>query len=124
MFAKKGKYEDSLNRMKESIEILERLEEDDELPRTCANAGASAFYVNLDESLKWHEKSLILFLRGDDVDAMSKGEVTEELPFRQNATGIRGATIGKLTPIGWSFIYFLLLIFSIQYWVCKWTEYC
>lgn len=67
MLGKKGRFEDSLKKMKESIQILEKLEDYDELPRAYGNAGATAFYIDLDESLRWHEKSMEMANRNGDL---------------------------------------------------------
>ncbi|MFQ5885416.1 MAG: tetratricopeptide repeat protein [Thermoplasmata archaeon] len=67
ILSRKGKYKDSLKKMKESIATFERLGEDDELPRAYSNAGATAFYIDLDESLEWHEKSMKMANRNNDL---------------------------------------------------------
>jgi tetratricopeptide (TPR) repeat protein len=58
IMAKEGRYADSYSRFKESIETFERLEEVDELPRAYANAGSSTYFIDVEESLKWHEKCI------------------------------------------------------------------
>ncbi|MEE9223186.1 MAG: tetratricopeptide repeat protein [Thermoplasmata archaeon] len=67
MYGKKGSYKDSMETIKESIRTFEELEQYDELPRAYANAGATAFYIDLDEALKWHEKSMETANRNSDL---------------------------------------------------------
>lgn len=67
MYGKKGTYKDSLETIKESIRTFEELEQYDELPRAYANAGATSFYIDLDEALKWHEKSMETANRNSDL---------------------------------------------------------
>jgi tetratricopeptide (TPR) repeat protein len=58
VFAQEGKYRESLRMFESSIKTYEKLDETDELPRAYTCAGSSAFYLDLDESLKWHEKCI------------------------------------------------------------------
>lgn len=67
ILAKKGGYKDSLEKFKESIKTFERLDEADELPRAYTSAGASAFYLDIDESLEWHEKCMDVSRKVGDI---------------------------------------------------------
>lgn len=58
VLARRGRYEESLEKFRESIETFERLDEAEELPRAYTSAGASAFYLDIDEALEWHEKCM------------------------------------------------------------------
>jgi tetratricopeptide (TPR) repeat protein len=73
MYGKKGRYNDSLEKIIESVQTLEKLEEYEELPRAYANAGATAFYIDLDEALNWHEKSLETASRNSDLRMQGYG---------------------------------------------------
>ncbi len=73
ILALQGKCEESLKRFKESIEIFERLDEVDELPRAYTSAGSSAFYLDVNESLKWHEKCVKLAKTIGDVRMLGYG---------------------------------------------------
>ncbi|MFQ6128699.1 MAG: tetratricopeptide repeat protein [Thermoplasmata archaeon] len=100
MLAKKGKYRDSLKRIEESIATFERLEEDDELPRAYANAGSSTFFIDIDESLKWHERSMEMAIRNSDLRILGhclcnvsgclnkKGEPRKALEYLEEASMI------------------------------------
>lgn len=73
ILAKKGRYKESLGKFMESIEIFERLNELDELPRAYTSAGASAFYIDIDQSLEWHEKCIEFSKRIGDVIMLGYG---------------------------------------------------
>ncbi|MCK4444775.1 MAG: tetratricopeptide repeat protein [Thermoplasmata archaeon] len=100
MLARKGKYKESLKKMKESAAAFEKLGEDDELPRAYANLGATAFYINLDESVKWHQKSIDMAIRISDLRILGhslcniagcmnqKGEPKKALDYLERALQI------------------------------------
>ncbi|MFQ6061369.1 MAG: tetratricopeptide repeat protein, partial [Thermoplasmata archaeon] len=73
VLGRKGRYEESLERFKESIETFERLDAFDELPRAYTNAGASAYGLDIGESLGWHEKCVKLARQTGDVRMLGTG---------------------------------------------------
>ena len=73
VLAQKGNYKESLKRFKESIEAFERLDEVGELPRAYTCAGSSAFYIDIDESIRWHEKCIRLARDLGDVRMLAYG---------------------------------------------------
>jgi tetratricopeptide (TPR) repeat protein len=73
VLAKKGRYKESQERFEESVETFEKLDEVEELPRAYTSAGASAFYIDVDESLGWHEKCIELSRRIGDVIMLGYG---------------------------------------------------
>ncbi|TET89930.1 MAG: tetratricopeptide repeat protein [Methanomassiliicoccales archaeon] len=73
ILAKRGEHEKSLKKFMESVETFERLDEVEELPRAYTSAGASAFYVDVDESLGWHEKCIALSRMIGDVVMLGYG---------------------------------------------------
>ncbi|MFQ6107539.1 MAG: tol-pal system YbgF family protein [Thermoplasmata archaeon] len=73
ILAKRGEYEKSLRKFMESIETFEKLNEVEELPRAYTSAGASAFYVDVDKSLEWHEKCIELSRMIGDVVMLGYG---------------------------------------------------
>ncbi|MFQ6107015.1 MAG: tetratricopeptide repeat protein [Thermoplasmata archaeon] len=73
VLGRRGRYEESLERFKESIETFERLDEIDELPRAYTSAGASAFSLDVGESLGWHEKCVKLARMTGDVRMLGTG---------------------------------------------------
>jgi tetratricopeptide (TPR) repeat protein len=100
MLARRGKYKDSLKKMEESVAEFEKLGEYDELPRAYANLGATAFYINLDESVKWHKKSIDLATQNSDLRILGhslcniagcmnqKGEPKKALEYLERAVEI------------------------------------
>jgi tetratricopeptide (TPR) repeat protein len=73
ILAKKGRYEESLKKFEESVETFEKLDEVEELPRAYTSAGASSFYMDVDDSLTWHEKCIELSRRIGDVIMLGYG---------------------------------------------------
>lgn len=73
ILAKKGRYEESLKKFERSVETLEKLDEVEELPRAYTSAGASSFYIDVDDSLGWHEKCIELSRRIGDVILLGYG---------------------------------------------------
>ena len=73
ILAKKGRYEESLGKFEQSVETFEKLDEVEELPRAYTSAGASSFYLDVDESLGWHEKCIDLSRRIGDVIMLGYG---------------------------------------------------
>lgn len=102
MLAREGKYEDSLKVMKESVVTFETLGLQDELPRAYANVGASAFPIDLDESIGWHTKSMDAATRNSDLRMLGhslvnlagcmnrKGELKKALDYLERASEISG----------------------------------
>lgn len=120
ILAKKGRYGDSLIKFKESIETFERLDEVDELPRAYTSAGASAFYLDVDESLKWHEKCIEVSRKVGDVIMFGYGlsnaagchnkkkETKKALQYLEKAweifegLGQKDMMVGVNIQIGWA----------------------
>ena len=73
VLAKRGRYKESLSKFEESVETFEKLDEVEELPRAYTSAGASSFYIDVDESLGWHEKCIALSRRIGDVIMLGYG---------------------------------------------------
>lgn len=73
ILGRRGRYEESLEEFRESIETFERFDEVDELPRAYTSAGASAFSLDIDESLGWHEKCVKLAKQTGDVRTLGIG---------------------------------------------------
>lgn len=73
ILAKKGRYEESLKKFEESVETFKKLDEVEELPRAYTSAGASSFYIDVDESLRWHEKCIELSREIGDVIMLGYG---------------------------------------------------
>jgi len=73
VLAKEGKYRESLARFKESVEAFERMNELDELPRAYTCAGSSAFYLDVDEAIEWHQKCIDLARETGDLRMLGQG---------------------------------------------------
>ncbi len=73
VFAQEGKYRESLRMFESSIKTYERLGETDELPRAYTCAGSSSFYLDIDESIEWHEKCIDLAKDIGDVRMLAYG---------------------------------------------------
>ncbi|UCD92858.1 MAG: tetratricopeptide repeat protein [Methanobacteriota archaeon] len=58
ILGKKGEYEKSYLEMKKAVRDLEESNALDELPLGYANLGATAFFLNVDEAMKWFRKSI------------------------------------------------------------------
>ena len=100
MLAREGSYENSLKILEESVTAFEKLGQDDELPRAYANAGATAFYIDLDESIRWHTKSMDAAVGNSDLRMLGyslmnlagcmnkKGELKKALDYLERASEI------------------------------------
>ncbi len=58
ILGKKGQYEKSYREMIKAIRILEGSDALEELPLGYANLGATSFFLDNDEAIEWHEKSV------------------------------------------------------------------
>ncbi len=58
MLARKGEYEESLKQLRGAVRTFKKLEEMDELALAYGNLGSSSFFVDVDQALKCHEKSM------------------------------------------------------------------
>jgi adenylate cyclase len=56
--AKKSQYEDSIFAFKKAIEILEKIQDLSELSKAYENLGATYTYVDVDEAIKYHNKTI------------------------------------------------------------------
>jgi tetratricopeptide (TPR) repeat protein len=73
VLAKEGKYDQSLKRFKQSIDVFEKADELEELPRAYTCAGSSAFYMDVDEAIGWHQRCIDLSRRIGDVRMLAQG---------------------------------------------------
>ena len=58
ILGKKGQYEKSYREMIKAIRVLEDSDSLEELPLGYANLGATSFFLDNDEAIEWHEKSI------------------------------------------------------------------
>jgi tetratricopeptide (TPR) repeat protein len=58
ILGKKGQYEKSYGEMTRAIRVLEESKAMEELPLGYANLGATSFFLDNDEAIGWHEKSI------------------------------------------------------------------
>ncbi|MCK5605208.1 tetratricopeptide repeat protein [Candidatus Pacearchaeota archaeon] len=66
ILSKKGLHKDAAKLMKKAVNIFEKLDHKDELPKAYANLGSTTFFIHIDEALKWHLKCIeISELEGD-----------------------------------------------------------
>ena len=72
-YAKKGQYAESIELLKESINILEKTEDLDELAKANTNLGSTYFYVDMDESIRWHEKCIEISTEIGDIRMLGYG---------------------------------------------------
>jgi tetratricopeptide (TPR) repeat protein len=58
VFAQKGFYQKSIKQLKRAVEIFEKHEIENELPMAYTCLGSSAFYIDINEALQWHERCI------------------------------------------------------------------
>jgi len=73
ILARKGRYEEAIENMEKAVEIFERLKSIEDLPRAYTNLGATEFYINIDNAIKWHEKCLKISEKEGNVRMLGYG---------------------------------------------------
>jgi len=71
--ANEGKYRESLKEFMASIDVFEKMDEVDELPRAYTCAGSSTFYLDADEAIGWHQKCIEISRRTGDLRMLGHG---------------------------------------------------
>jgi tetratricopeptide (TPR) repeat protein len=58
IFGRRGQYKESYRELMKALQILEKANAVEELPKAYANIGATTAFIDIDESIDWHEKSI------------------------------------------------------------------
>ncbi len=75
ILGKQGQYERSYREMMEAIRVLEEADALEELPLGYANLGATSFFLDNDEAIKWHEKSVSVAEKVSDLRMIGCGKM-------------------------------------------------
>ena len=73
VLAQKEKHRESYKEMSKAVQLLEKQNEIEELPKAYANMGATAFYLDRKDALKWHEKSIEVARRVGNIRILGYG---------------------------------------------------
>lgn len=73
VLAQEEDYQQSYAELSKAVDLLEKHNEIEELPKAYANMGATAFHLDRKEALKWHEKSIEFSRRMGDIRILGYG---------------------------------------------------